>query len=175
MTSSSPAIGSPSEPSSPSSDGPNSSDEFRAPLDVVAPPAKRTRRTTKKREPKPKKPKIRTYIRRRTEIEELTDEMTRLKKQMQYYAQRNEVLKQREALIESEKINQSMRHVLHSQRLSFASTLSMVTQFFRYNSTEPFDLPARLSRDPFARQAELLKMKNDRLQIAALRQFTLKN
>lgn len=65
-----------------------------------------------------------------TEIEELTDEMKRLKKQMEYYAYRNEILKQREALIERENVNQNMRHALHSQRLSFASTLSMVTQFF---------------------------------------------
>ncbi|KAG6610665.1 uncharacterized protein IUM83_06645 [Phytophthora cinnamomi] len=171
MTCSPPATG--SEPStsvpvtpaaSSASDAPSSSDEIR-PEPAAAPRAKRARRPAKKREPKPKKPKIRTYIRRRTEIEELTDEMKRLKKQMEYFAHRNEVLKEREALIERENTNKSMRKVLHSQRLSFASTLSMVTQFFRNNSTEPFDLPARLTKDPFDRQQQLLKMKNDRLQV----------
>ncbi|KAG7383882.1 hypothetical protein PHYPSEUDO_003239 [Phytophthora pseudosyringae] len=126
---------------------------------------KRTRRTATKRESKPKKPKIRTYIRRRTEIEELTDEVTKLQKQMEFFEYRHEVLKQREALIKKETMNKTMRNALHVQRLSFASTVSMVTQFFRNSSTEPFDLPARLSKDPFEREAALLRMKHERLQV----------
>ncbi|KAG2767149.1 hypothetical protein Pcac1_g21469 [Phytophthora cactorum] len=152
------------------SEVPGSSDEtqsMRSEPEPAKPPSKkRARRTAKKREPKPKKPKIRTYIRRRTEIEELTDEMKKLKKQMAYFEYRNEVLKQREALIEKEMLNKTMRSVLHEQRLSFASTVSMVTQFFRDSATEPFDLPARLNKDPFQRQAALLRMKHDRLQVA---------
>ncbi|KAG3113388.1 hypothetical protein PI124_g7927 [Phytophthora idaei] len=66
------------------SEVPGSSDEtqsMRSEPEPAKPPSKkRARRTAKKREPKPKKPKIRTYIRRRTEIEELTDEMKKLKK-----------------------------------------------------------------------------------------------
>ncbi|KAL4172200.1 hypothetical protein KRP22_007367 [Phytophthora ramorum] len=161
----------PTPTASSGSDAPGSSDEtlsIRSEPEVAAAPKakKRPRRVVKKRVAStPKKPKIRTYIRRRTEIEELTDEMKRLKQQMEYYEYKNEVLRQREKLVEREVTNKSLRDLLHSQRLSFASTVSMVTQFFRNNSTEPFDLPARLGRDPFERQAALLKMKNDRLQL----------
>jgi hypothetical protein len=65
-----------------------------------------------------------------TEIEELTDEMARLKKQMAYFEHLNRVLKQRQELLQREMLNRSMREALHAQRLSFASTVSMVTQFF---------------------------------------------
>ncbi|ETI33568.1 hypothetical protein F441_19603 [Phytophthora nicotianae CJ01A1] len=154
------------------SDIPGSSDDTQSTRSEPEPPnppaKKRSRRTARKREPKPKKPKIRTYIRRRTEIEELTDEMKKLKKQMAYYEYRNGVLKQREALIEKEMMNKTMRNALHAQRLSFATTVSMVTQFFRESATEPFDLPARLNKDPFQREAALLRMKSDRLQVAHL-------
>lgn len=92
--------------------------------------------------------------------------MKNLKKQMAYFAYRNEVLKQREALAEKEMMNKTIRNALHAQRLSFASTMSMVTQFFRDSATEPFDLPARLNKDPLQRQAALLRMKHDRLQVA---------
>eukprot|EP00644_Phytophthora_capsici_P012272 jgi/Phyca11/535590/estExt2_fgenesh1_pg.C_PHYCAscaffold_380053 len=119
----------------------------------------------RKRELKPKKPKIRTYIRRRTEIEELMHDMKKLEEQMEYYEHRNAVLKQRNALTEKEMVNKTLRNALHGQRLSFASTLSMVTQFFRNTATEPFDLPARLSSDPSERQTALLRMKHDRLQV----------
>ncbi|POM68494.1 Hypothetical protein PHPALM_15342 [Phytophthora palmivora] len=131
----------------------------------IAAPSKRGRRPTKKRAPKPKKPKIRTYIRRKTEIEELTGEMKKLKQQMQFYEYRNKVLKQREELFERKMMNKTIRHVLHAQRLSFASSMSLVTQFFRHTATEPFDLPARLGKDPIERQAALLRMKHDRLQV----------
>ncbi|KAK1929678.1 hypothetical protein P3T76_014895 [Phytophthora citrophthora] len=137
-----------------------SSDDVAA---VAARSAKK--RARRKRELKPKKPKIRTYIRRRTEIEELMHEMEKLEKQMKHYEQRNAMLKQRNALTEKEMLNKTMRDALHGQRLSFASTLSMVTQFFRNTATEPFDLPARLSSDPLERQTALLRMKHDRLQV----------
>ncbi|KAG3113397.1 hypothetical protein PI125_g7360 [Phytophthora idaei] len=79
-----------------------------------------------------------------TSIEELRDEMKRLKKQMARYESMNEILKQRETFAEQEMMNKVMRDTLHDQRLSFASTASMLTQFYRDNVTEPFDLPARL-------------------------------
>ncbi|GMF21834.1 unnamed protein product [Phytophthora lilii] len=147
MTSSSAAAATPTASSSGSEEAPRSSDETRSTQSepeadagavAVAASPKRARRTAKKRAaPKPKKPKIRT----------------------------NEVLQQREALVERQRVNNAMCSALHAQRLSFASTLSMVTQFFRQSSTEPFDLPARLGKDPFERQAALLKMKHDRLQV----------
>ncbi|KAL3658888.1 hypothetical protein V7S43_016031 [Phytophthora oleae] len=168
MTSSAPAAATSSTPVLPTSVNPTpAASSGSGSSDDVAPVAARPtkKRTLKKRELKPKKPKIRTYIRRRTEIEELTDEMKKLEKQMEYYEHRNAVLKQRNALTEKEVLNKTMRNALHSQRLSFASTLSMVTQFFRNTATKPFDLPARLSSDPFERQAALLRMKHDRLQV----------
>ncbi|KAG3247354.1 hypothetical protein PI124_g7929 [Phytophthora idaei] len=70
--------------------------------------------------------------------------MKRLKKQMARYESMNEILKQRETFAEQEMMNKVMRDTLHDQRLSFASTASMLTQFYRDNVTEPFDLPARL-------------------------------
>lgn len=140
MASSPPASASASEPStsvpvtpaaSTASDVSASLDELRPDVDVVARPAKRPRRTTKKREPKPLKAQnpdvhspeseccysysccrcclhcVLSGVLVQTEIEELTDEMKRLKKQMEYYAYRNEILKQREALIERENVNKT--------------------------------------------------------------------
>lgn len=61
--------------------------------------------------------------------------MEKLKKQMRYYQARNETLKQRETLAERQKINRTMREALQAQRLSFASTASLITQFYvRYRA-----------------------------------------
>ncbi|KAL3658890.1 hypothetical protein V7S43_016033 [Phytophthora oleae] len=130
----------------------------------AAPVPKRARRTAKKL--RPTKPKIRTYIRRRTEIEELRSEMEHLRKKLIQFENRNQILRQQESLVEREMMNKVMRDALHAQRLSFASTASMLTQFYRDNVTEPFDLPAIISRDPVEREASLLRMKSHRLEVA---------
>ncbi|ETK73931.1 hypothetical protein L915_19200 [Phytophthora nicotianae] len=161
-------IGSPSSSTNSSPIDSSSSNASRASDGTRTTASNKARRTVKKRVSvrKPKKPKIRTYTRRRTEIEDLRDEMKRLKKQMAHFESRNKILRQREALAEKEVMNKLMRDTLHAQRLSFASTASMLTQFYRDNVTEPFDLPARLGRDPIQREAALLRMKKDRLEVA---------
>ncbi|KAG6969246.1 hypothetical protein JG687_00003342 [Phytophthora cactorum] len=160
---------SPSPTASSSSDAPGTPDKTQT--DATPPPKKMRRAATKRMSTKKSKtPKIRTYTRRQvpvqTEIEELRDEMKRLKKQMARYESINEILKQRETFAEREMMNKVMRDTLHAQRLSFASTASMLTQFYRDNVTEPFDLPAQLGRDPIKRHAALLRMKKDRLEVA---------
>ncbi|POM76397.1 Hypothetical protein PHPALM_6361, partial [Phytophthora palmivora] len=97
------------------------------------------------------------------EIEELRDEMERLKKQRAFYEYRNDQLR----LLERDAENKTLRDALYVQRLSFASTTSMFTQFYvRVLCTSPFDLPARLGSNLQEREAALLKMKNDRLEVA---------
>ncbi|KAL4102116.1 hypothetical protein PRIC1_005864 [Phytophthora ramorum] len=115
---------------------------------------------------RPRKQKIRTYIRRKNEIEALTGEVQRLKKQLDGCGHRFEAVKQREALIQCETINQTMRDALRAQRLSFASTLSMLSQFLREKATDSFDVPTRLGADPSERRASLLRIKDDRLKVA---------
>ncbi|KAF4034920.1 hypothetical protein GN244_ATG13103 [Phytophthora infestans] len=155
-------IGSPSCSTSSSSDATGASDETQP--DAAPVPRRAAKKRTSTRKPKP--PKIRTYTRRQTEIKELRDEIKRLKKQMVQFESRNQKLRQREALAEREIMNKLARDSLHAQRLSFASTTSMLTQFYRDSVTEPFDLPARLCRDPIKRETALLRMRKDRIEVA---------
>ncbi|KAG7383881.1 hypothetical protein PHYPSEUDO_003238 [Phytophthora pseudosyringae] len=92
--------------------------------------------------------------------------MERLKKQMAHCEYRNEVLRQRGEPTERNEVNKMMRNAFHAQGLSFASMVSLLTQFYRHNVTKPFDLPASLGRDPVEREAALLRMKKGRLQVA---------
>ncbi|KAG3011576.1 hypothetical protein PC121_g9934 [Phytophthora cactorum] len=120
-------------------------------------------RTTKQ---KKAKKKIRTYCRRKTEIEELLVEMARLKEQKEMFKKRADVLKEREELRCREETNQALREVLHTQRLAFASSLSMVSQILREKHTGPFDTLTHLPKDPYARHIALLRMKHERVQRA---------
>ncbi|RLN92078.1 hypothetical protein BBJ28_00010197 [Nothophytophthora sp. Chile5] len=92
--------------------------------------------------------------------------MRHLDSQMQYFACREQVLQQREELLRRELANQSLHAALQSQRLSFASSLSMISQFFREVGVGPFDLPTRLGKNPVQRYTTLLKMKRDHMQLA---------
>jgi hypothetical protein len=56
------------------------------------------------------------------------DEVARLKATIQVFAERDEVRKEREDLVRREETNRAMREVLHTQRLAFVSSLSMVSQ-----------------------------------------------
>ncbi|KAG7399269.1 hypothetical protein PHYBOEH_009195 [Phytophthora boehmeriae] len=139
--------------------------------EAIAPTSKkRTRRKTVQiREPK--KPKVRTYIRRRTEIEVLTGELQQLQQQMEQYADRAERLKQREEIRQRELANRSLHDILQTQRLSIANSVSMFSQFLRDKDTGPFGLPVKLSTDLAHRQAALLRMKRERMEIS--QQFIL--
>ncbi|KAG6610643.1 uncharacterized protein IUM83_06624 [Phytophthora cinnamomi] len=120
----------------------------------------------KKQKQPPKKEKIRTYCRRKAEIEVLMDEMARLNAEVEFYAKRNQVLKEREELRHRQESNQALREVLHAQRLAFASSMSLVSQVLREKHTGPFDMLTHLPKDPYARHIELLRMKQERVQRA---------
>ncbi|KAH7462045.1 uncharacterized protein KRP23_13908 [Phytophthora ramorum] len=115
---------------------------------------------------KPKTVKIRTCTRRRREIDALTEEVACLKKQLGYVVHRKKRLKERGELTQLEATNKTMRDALHAHHLSLASTASLIAQFHRHRMLKPFDLPTRLGKDPFEREAELLRVKDDRLQLA---------
>lgn len=112
--------------------------------------------------------------------------MTRLKKQTEKYKNRAEILQEREELVRREENNQALREVLHTQRLAFASSLSMVSQILvrpcltfvliivkcvfspnqRDKHAGPFDTLTHLPKDPNMRHIALLRMKHERLQRA---------
>ncbi|KAF4318956.1 hypothetical protein JM18_006274 [Phytophthora kernoviae] len=106
-----------------------------------------------------------------SEIEVLTGELEQLQKQMEYYADRTKLLKQREALRQRELANRSLHEILQTQRLSIANSVSMCSQFLRDKDTGPFGLPVKLSRDPVERQVALLRMKQECMEIS--QQFIL--
>ncbi|ETM97856.1 hypothetical protein PPTG_19978 [Phytophthora nicotianae INRA-310] len=99
--------------------------------DVTPPKSKKLKKGSASRptkQKKAKKNKIRTYCRRKAEIEELLGEIARLKEQKEKYTKRAEALNERQELLRREETNQALREVLHNQRLAFASSLSMVSQ-----------------------------------------------
>ncbi|KAL3658931.1 hypothetical protein V7S43_016070 [Phytophthora oleae] len=136
-------------------------------LSAVTPPKKSRKEVdplpTKQRRAKKK---IRTYCRRKAEIETLLAEMAALKEQKEMYKKRAEVLREREELMQREETNQALREVLHAQRLAFASSLSMVSQVLREKHTGPFDSLTHLPKDSHARHVALLRMKHERIQRA---------
>ncbi|KAE9340147.1 hypothetical protein PF008_g11239 [Phytophthora fragariae] len=125
-----------------------------------------TRESKKNQRQAQKKEKIRTYCRRKAEIEDLMSEMTILKAEIELYAKRNEVLREREELRQRQESNQALREVLHVQRLTFASSLAMISNVLREKHTGPFDTLTYLPKDPYVRHMELLRMKRERVQRA---------
>ncbi|KAE9281324.1 hypothetical protein PR003_g27707 [Phytophthora rubi] len=92
--------------------------------------------------------------------------MTILKAEIELYAKRNEVLREREELRQRQESNQALREVLHVQRLTFASSLAMISNVLREKHTGPFDTLTYLPKDPYVRHMELLRMKRERVQRA---------
>ncbi|KAG7399274.1 hypothetical protein PHYBOEH_009200 [Phytophthora boehmeriae] len=133
------------------------------------PLAKRSLQTTKPN--KKKKKKIPTYTRRQTEIKLLHDEIYRLEKQKEKFKDLEELLTQRQALIQRRFANKAIHDALHVQRLSFVTSMSMISQLFRDVDIGPFDLLTRLGKDPLQRHATLARMRRERLQVA--REFML--
>ncbi|KAH7462063.1 uncharacterized protein KRP23_13926 [Phytophthora ramorum] len=127
--------------------------------------ARPTPTTRKYKTKKQKKEKIRTYTRRKTEIEELTSEMKQLNKQIDSYGEQAEVVRQRATLRQCQFANKMLHRALQEQRISFATTFAMISQFSREKMASPFEIPVRLNKDPFERQAALLAMRLDRLKV----------
>ncbi|KAG7399289.1 hypothetical protein PHYBOEH_009215 [Phytophthora boehmeriae] len=117
-------------------------------------------------EKKPKKPRKRTYYMRKEELGVLSEELLRLEAQMAQYKQQNEALDMRHKLLQREEENAAMRHAIHTQRLAFANTQSMISQFMRVQQHSPFETFIQLGKDPVERHTTLLAMKRRKLHDA---------
>ncbi|RLN14931.1 hypothetical protein BBJ28_00000893 [Nothophytophthora sp. Chile5] len=146
------------------------------------PPQSSTHKTRKRSCPqaqpkhKKKKKKVPTYYRRKVatwhtpatseEKDVLMEEMKELEGEMQRLTRQAELLRPREALMRRQLSNKMLRDMVHSQRLAFARSMSMISQFFCDKYTGPFDSRMRLGKDPAEREATLLKLKRHRLKCA---------
>lgn len=115
---------------------------------------------------KPKKPRKRTYYMRKEELAVLYKEMDKLQAQLAAHKQQNNALEARQMLLKREEENRAMRHAVHSQRLAFANTQSMISQFMRVQEHSPFETFIQLGKDPVERHATLLSMKRRKLHDA---------
>lgn len=87
---------------------------------VVAPPGKKSSDSSLK---------SRTYYRRKEEKEELEREVKGLEAQLQHYARRQRAKRQREEMAMREQHNQVMRYAIRTQRITFANTMSHISEF----------------------------------------------
>ncbi|EGZ12039.1 hypothetical protein PHYSODRAFT_286914 [Phytophthora sojae] len=117
-------------------------------------------------EPKPKKQRKRTYYMRKEELAVLSKEYEKLQKEMQQYRRQNDALEDRERMRRREEENRGIRQVIHSQRLAFANTQSMIAQYMRVQEHSPFETFIQLGKDPVERHATLLSMKKKKLHDA---------
>ncbi|KAE9005665.1 hypothetical protein PR003_g19409 [Phytophthora rubi] len=134
------------------------------------PTGKRQQKVTqigeKDTEPKAKKPRKRTYYMRKEELAVLSKEYEKLQAEMQKYRQQNDVLVDRERMRRQEEENRDIRQVIHSQRLAFANTQSMIAQYMRVQEHSPFETFIQLGKDPVERHVILLSMKKKKLHDA---------
>ncbi|KAG7380212.1 hypothetical protein PHYPSEUDO_007634 [Phytophthora pseudosyringae] len=117
-------------------------------------------------EPKPKKPRKRTYYMRKEELAVLGKEYEKLQTQMQKYKRQSDILEDREMMRRREEENSGIRNIIHAQRLAFANTQSMIAQYMRVQEHSPFETFIQLGKDPVERHATLLAMKKRKLHDA---------
>ncbi|KAH7462070.1 uncharacterized protein KRP23_13933 [Phytophthora ramorum] len=147
-------------------------DEVASPTDKTADGTPKVAAKTKKQkaksieEPKPKKPRKRTYYMRKEELAVLSKEYEKLQSEMVKYKRKNDALEDRERMRLQEEQNRDIRQVIHSQRLAFANTQSMIAQYMRVQEHSPFETFIQLGKNPVQRHATLLSMKKRKLHDA---------
>ncbi|RLN56580.1 hypothetical protein BBP00_00007931 [Phytophthora kernoviae] len=93
-------------------------------------------------------------------------ELERLEAHMAQYKQQNDTLETRQKLEQQGEENRTMRQAIHTQRLAFANTQSMISQFMRVQEHSPFETFIQLGKDPVERHTTLLSMKRRKLHDA---------
>ncbi|KAG2767139.1 hypothetical protein PC129_g14046 [Phytophthora cactorum] len=153
---------------------PTSSNEARsAPPLRVPSAAKAKRRSSKQTQVKRKDEaqsksalRARTYYRRKEEMEMLERKAQGLMLQLQHLARRGVVEIRRDALAARMKRNQALRESIQGQRIIFANTQSLISEFLRAHDHSKYEPVIRLGADPRERYETLLAMKQQRLQEA---------
>ncbi|OWZ06108.1 hypothetical protein PHMEG_00021686 [Phytophthora megakarya] len=135
-------------------------------MQKLAEGGKSKRRARNIKEPKPKKPRKRTYYMRKEELAVLGHEYEKLQMEIQKFKNQNAILEDREKVRRQEDENREIRHVIHAQRLAFANTQSMIAQYMRVQDHSPFETFIRLGKDPVQRHATLSAMKKRKLHDA---------
>ncbi|GMF46314.1 unnamed protein product [Phytophthora fragariaefolia] len=85
---------------------------------------------------------------------------------MQKFRKQNDALEDRERMRRREEENRGIRQVIHTQRLAFANTQSMIAQYMRVQEHSPFETFIQLGKDPVQRHDTLLSMKKQKLHDA---------
>ncbi|GMF25934.1 unnamed protein product [Phytophthora lilii] len=140
--------------------------EDKKPAEVELKVAKPKAKTKNAAEIKPKKPRKRTYYMRKEELAVLSKEYATLQAEMQKYKKKNDILEERERTRRHEEENRQIRNIIHTQRLAFANTQSMIAQYMRVQEHSPFETFIQLGKYPVERHATLLSMKKRKLHDA---------
>ncbi|KAL4156592.1 hypothetical protein PRNP1_005622 [Phytophthora ramorum] len=108
----------------------------------------------------------RTYYRRKEEKDMLEKKLQGLNIQLQHLARRGDSQDEREEVAAQLKQNQDLRDSIRGQRIVFANTQSIISEFLRAGDHSRYEPVIRLSTDPRERYNTLLSMKQQRLHEA---------
>ncbi|KAG6610644.1 uncharacterized protein IUM83_06625 [Phytophthora cinnamomi] len=108
----------------------------------------------------------RTYYRRKEEKEMLEKKLQGLTIQLQHLERRGYLRDDRDEVAMQLKRNQELRDSIRGQRMIFANTQSIISEFLRAGDHSRYEPIIRLGTDPRERYNTLLAMKQQRLQEA---------
>ncbi|KAH7462071.1 hypothetical protein PRIC1_005855 [Phytophthora ramorum] len=108
----------------------------------------------------------RTYYRRKEEKDMLEKKLQGLNIQLQHLTRRGDSQDEREEVAAQLKQNQDLRDSIRGQRIVFANTQSIISEFLRAGDHSRYEPVIRLSTDPRERYNTLLSMKQQRLHEA---------
>ncbi|KAG7399280.1 hypothetical protein PHYBOEH_009206 [Phytophthora boehmeriae] len=108
----------------------------------------------------------RTYYRRKEEKKALERQVYGMNMQLQHLKRRKDHSKRRESVEASKKKNSELRELIRGQRVIFANTQSIISEFLRGPDHSNYEPVIRLGVDQRERHNTLLAMKQQRLDEA---------
>ncbi|ETO62396.1 hypothetical protein F444_19693 [Phytophthora nicotianae P1976] len=110
--------------------------------------------------------RTRTYYRRKEEKEMLEKKLQAMNIQLEHLRRRNQSRDGNDEVVTRLRQNQELRDSIRGQRIVFANTQSIISEFLRAEDHSRYEPVIRLGTDPRDRYNTLLSMKQQRLEEA---------